>query len=55
MKKKLEDSIPQIDGLDTSKFNVSKLPSEEEVENVLREKCKKKGAEGAVDVLKVSV
>ncbi|KAJ8920154.1 hypothetical protein NQ315_011814 [Exocentrus adspersus] len=52
VKKKLGDAIPELDGLDTSNFNTSKLPKQEDVENVLKEKCKKQGAENAVDKLK---
>lgn len=50
IEKKLKD-IPGIDEIDTSKFNSTNLPKAEDVENVLREKCKTNGAESAVDEL----
>lgn len=35
-------------------FNKTQLPNAEDVENVLRDKCKAAGAESVVDDLKVS-
>ncbi|KAJ8952135.1 hypothetical protein NQ318_018471 [Aromia moschata] len=50
VKKKLEAEIPGIDEFE-EKLNKTKLPSAEDVQEVLKEKCKKNGAEDAIENL----
>ncbi|KAJ8982431.1 hypothetical protein NQ317_007779 [Molorchus minor] len=54
VKKKLEENIPGIDENDLNQLNNTKLPTAEDVEKVVREKCKKNGAENAVDDLQMN-